>query len=392
MCSLAVAPQPLPPPEPFSDLLPELAARIASVVAPTEQVQLVPMHEEGADQTELRQIGRQLALLVTSRGLRLTDRAGAALVISFTCSQNLRERVCAADIRKGDTSELVMATRMPDKASKAGPAAIPLVLEVRPLFADETQILDVMVIGRRLLVLYPSVLTMYERTDEEWRILGMTSISSARARPRDVRGRLHVPAEALRAKAGVDRTTFDVYLPGVSCRGTLEPLTVTCADEQRAWPVGIENAGIDASRNYFAMPDGQAFYAIGSLGPDAGARWLVVARDGRLVFLDDRRQHLGSTSSTPPGSASDVVAVTTRCAAGSHVLVSSRSATAGDGEALALFRVVARQLIPVTPPLVLPGLITALWPTPDAAGAIAVLRDGATERYAAFQIGVSCGR
>jgi hypothetical protein len=376
-CSPAFASQPLPPSEPFSDLLPELAGRIAAAVAPVEQVQLVTATAEGSDTAPLRQLARELARLMSARGLRVVDRAEGAAVVSFTCSETLRERVCAADVRKDETSQLVVATRTHDPSRTRGAATIPLVLQVQPLFADDEQILDVVHIDGRLIVLTPSRLTMYERGNEEWRFAESRGIVPARPWPRDLRGRLRI-----------DRTAFEAFLPGVVCSGELEPPAMTCVNEQRAWPVGIDNTGISEGRNYFVMPDGRMFYTIAALGPDAGARWLMARHDSQLVFLDERAQPLD----TPRTAADDVVAVETACAAGSHVLLSSRSASDNNAETLRLFRVVARQLFPITPPLVLHGLVTALWPTPDSTGAMAVFRDGATGRYAAFQIAVACGR
>jgi hypothetical protein len=375
-CFLVVAPQSLPRPVAAEDLLSELAAKVTASVGSGELVQLVPPSVPSNDDAATRQILEAFGLLLTRGGLRVTDNAVGTAVVSFACSQNLRERVCAADIRRGNAHEIVVATRGHSAAPPPNAVSIPVVLGLQPVFAQDQPILDLALVGPRLLVLDPVSLTMYEKSTEGWRRSGSRPLAGERPWSRDMRGKLRV-----------DSGRFESFLPGVACRGTLEPFDVMCAGDQRPWPMAIENDGIPSGRNAFAMSGGRTYFTVAPLGPDAGARWLAAADDGRLVFLDSDRRPL----ETMTGFGSEVAAIVTSCASGSHVLASP-AASDPNQDTLQLFRVAGRKIVDATPPVVLAGRLTALWTTANGDGAIAVSRHSTTRRYEAFHIGVSCGR
>jgi hypothetical protein len=378
MLSLLAAPQLTPPFVPYQDLVPELIEKIATTLTPAQAVHLVAARSDD-DRTPGRQLERDLAERLTARGLRVVDRGDGAAIVTFTCSQNLRERVCAAEIRKAGVSQLVIAARSHDAAQSPPPSPV-LALDVRTLFTHRTPILDVVLSGDRLFVLEPAALTRYQRRENEWQADRSRPISSSRVPPRDIRGRLRL-----------DGTTVEALLPGVVCRANVDALNLTCADEQQAWPLGVENTGIAVGRNYFTTPEGLAFYGAASLAAEADARWLVAAPDGRLLFLDTSRRTLEAVAST----GDDVAAVDATCVPGSYVILSAHAAEAAnvaDAEALQLFQVIGRRLVPAASPVILSGPLTALWAAPGAHTVTAVSRDRSSGRYAAFQIAILCGR
>jgi hypothetical protein len=375
--SLILAPQPAAPGFPYQDLAPELVEKIAAAVPPPQHVYLVAVGDD-ADETR-RQWERHIAAMLAARGVQMSDRADAAVNVTFTCSQNVRERVCTADVRKGDVSQLVIATRPHDAAQSAQrPAA--LALDVRTLFTHRTPILDVALSGDRLFVLEPAALTLYQRRENGWQADRSRPIASPRVLPRDVRGRLRL-----------DGSTIEAFLPGIVCRANVDGLNLTCADEQPPWPLGVENTGMAVGRNYFTTPEGLAFFGSASLAAEGDARWLVTAPDGRLLFLDNARRTLESAA----GTGDDVAAVDAACAPGSYVMLSSRASASpliGGSEALQLFQVIGRRLVPAASPVVMPGPLTALWAAPRASTVTAISRDTISGRYAAFQIAIICGR
>jgi hypothetical protein len=226
-----------------------------------------------------------------------------------------------------------------------------------------------------MLVLDSSSVTRHDRTDRGWQVRESKSIPLSRPWPRDLRGRLVSTA-----------TTFEAYRPGAVCRGTIEPLTISCVEQQAAWPVGFENQGMAPARNYFFLPHGM-YYGMASLDVDAGAPWLAARRDGALVFLDSA----GVSIPAPAAVGDDVVRLSTGCASGTHVLLSAGSAeTTNDG--VRLFRVADRRLQPATPTAALSGPLTAMWPAGDGSTATVVSRHALTGGYEAFQVRVSCGR
>jgi len=91
-------------------------------------------------------------------------------------------------------------------------------------------------------------------------------------------------------------------------------------------------------------------------------------------------------------AADDVTTITTPCAAGTHVILPIQSSAADEGSTLRLFRVDGLRRLAATPPIALPGTITALWSNDGVARATVVSYDAATGLYGAFQIGVSCNR
>ena len=358
------------PPVPFDELLTELTVAVADALLLNEQVQVV-----ASDAALAGDLGLRLA----RRGVRVIDAAQAdAAVVTVTCSETIAERLCAAEVQRGDARNVLSVHR--PYGAETRPLAIqrvPLVLELRPLLAETTPILDVAFVGPHLLVLHPSAVARYQRADEGWRVQEARPIVSKRARPRDLRGRLAVEGPRL-----------EVFLPGVSCRGSVDPFDLTCGDENRPWPVGFENTGIVPDRNYFVSSQGERYYTAVPLGSEAGARWLAATADGRLVFLDDAGASLDGLA----GSSDEVVGLPTPCASGDLVLVPMRSSQPGDGDALRLFRVAGRRLLPVTPPAALPGTLTALWARSGENSATAVCHNPMTGLYEAFQVGVSCGR
>jgi hypothetical protein len=248
-------------------------------------------------------------------------------------------------------------------------------LDTRPLLAQRSPILDAALApdGGRLIVLEPGRVSIrrWNAAGDPSDIVEQRPIQTSRVWPRDLRGRLDA-----------SRLPFDVFLPGVTCRGDLDPLRVSCADETAPWP-GLANSGVEAARNYFTTPEGRTFSSAAPLPADSGARWLVADRQGSLLLFDDRRSPIAKLATT----GDDVAGVRAACGAGPFVVVANRVAReAEDVDELRLFRLAGRDLVPAASPLRLPGILTALW------GATAVVHDVAADRYEAFQISVSCAR
>jgi hypothetical protein len=369
---LLAAPHAAPPSSSFDDLVSDLAGRIAAALSRTESVHVVIAGDRSSEPAVgVLDISKQLA----ARGIQVVEAASGATIVRIGCSANLRERVCLAEIKRPDGSQVVAATG--PLAREAGPVDPPLVLELRHVFSQPAQILDVAVVGDRLIVLDAASMTLYQRTGGTWQRRRSQAIASSRIWPRDLRGRVRVTGSSVEG-----------FLPGAICRATLESFAVSCADDRQPWPLGIDNAGIASGRNYFTTPEGLGFYGFAPLEPGAGAKSLLVADRSRLVLLDEARRALDPAV----GVGEDVVGVTA-CAPGSFVLVASRAPGGDSRDTLRLFRVVERRLMPAASSLLLSGTLTALWATAGSSTATAIVRDAAfPERYDALQIDVACGR
>jgi hypothetical protein len=356
---------------PYQDLASDLAARIGSAIPAAALVSIASAPENQPD--DLAPLQADVSARLIARGVRVVGAADGVMAIRLGCLQNLRERSCAAEIRSGAARDIVMVTRAHDGRPNAD-AGASLSLDLRPLFSQRAQILDVAIVGERLLVLDVESLSLYQRTAGTWRPLESRPLVVDRG-PRDPRGRLRVEGDRIEA-----------WLPGVGCAGAVAPLAITCAERQRPWPIGIENGGVDPARNYFATPEGLAFYSAAALGGAAGARWLVADRDGALTWLDAQRRVVGNAA-----LGDEVAGLAAACGAGS-TLVSVQRAPGADGDALQIFQALRRRLVPAAAPIALGGHVTALWSTPGSDAATVIVHDAGNARYEAFQVSIACGR
>jgi hypothetical protein len=359
------------------DLLPALVEKIASAIAPGTAVSLTPL-ASAMEQDADRSVEREIARLLTARGLRVVaDGAPGAVSIVGGCGENLRERSCVAEIRRGETRDIVSAVRPHDTGlpGSVGRAIHSMAIEMTPLFAQRAPILDVLSLDDRLYVLDPARLTVYRRSQDDWQSVTARAIEPSRAWPRDARGRLRLTG-----------STLEAFLPGVVCRTSPDLTNLSCADQREAWPLAIENAGLDALRNTFQTPEGTPFFSAAALAPESGARTALVTATHALVLMDERRTAVGSA-----GTADDVASVAAACASGMYLVTTSATPGART-DTLHLARVDARRATPSATPIVLPGRVTALWSVPGATVATAIVRDLDVERHEAFQVRLSCDR
>ncbi len=366
----------------FDDLFPELAAKIAAIVAPETQVSLTASSQD-SNGSAPRRLQEGIATLLASRGVRVVDAGNGIVPVGLSCSGNLRERSCLAEVQKGSRQDVVMVTRRHDGTTPVD--SRPTVsLELRPLFAQRTPILDVVNLSAGpasaqgfgaagLLVLDPTSVALYRQTAQGWQPAQSRPLPASRVWPRDVRGRLRVDGER-----------FGVFLPGVTCSGNLNELTLDCADGRQPWPLGIDNGGVDPDRNHFSTPERFSFYSAAPISADGEARWLVADLNGTLSLLDGSRRPLARL-----GTADDVASIAGPCGPESYVVTAELS----DGrEAVRLFQVAGQRLVPIASPVFVPGKLTALWAAPGATAATAVAHDMSAGRYEAFLVTISCRR
>ena len=357
------------------DLMIELAEKLAPHVTSSGQI-ILTVTGGDADETAGRgELRDALVAALRARNVRVIDAADAAARVDVACGVNLRERTCVAEIRKGAVRDVVAVSR-PHRVSAGTDGAVPLSLEWRPVFAQRDQILDVALAGDRLFVLEPAAVVAYQRGDAGWQRTQTRPIPTTRTWPRDLRGRLWIVSAGIEAR-----------LPGVTCRAALDLGNLACVEERQPWPLGIENAGLDATRNHFTTPEGLPFFGAAALGGGGAARWIIADRSSLLTLLDGTRRAVATA-----GSGDDVVAIAAGCAAGPHVLVTSPSERQRDADSLRLLRLIGNRLVPAALPVDVAAAVTALWSAPDAAIATAIVRDAGGERYEAVHILIACDR
>jgi hypothetical protein len=332
-------------PSVFEDLIPELVAKIASAIPGGVPVSVTVAAGDSVE--DAAAIRTRVTVLFAARGIRTADAAAATTAVAIGCGRNLRERVCVAQIQSDGRDQIATVTRRLTSPAQVS-ATASLALELRPLLSQQTQILDIATFGDRLLVLDVAAVSIFERKDGAWRSVQSRPLPVSRPWPRDPRGR-----------ARVDGNRFDLFLPAMTCSGRTDSLEVNCTEGQQPWPIGVANRGLEGGRNYFKTPEGAIFYNAAPLG--AGA--------------DD-----------------DAIALTAACAPGMYVAAVSPSGRVESGDLLQLSRVAGDRLVHAASPVILPGVLTALWAQPDQASAVVVTHDVRAGRYDAFQTTISCSR
>lgn len=327
----------------FDELIPELAARIASAVPAGAQVALTIVAND--DEEQAAALRMRLAAQLTARGVRISD-AAAQTSVSVGCGRNLRERACVARIRGDGRDQFTTVTRPLDATAPESRDAA-MALELRPVLSQPTQMLDLAAVGDRILLLDVKALTLFEQKDGGWRAAQSRPLPLLRGWPRDPRGRI-----------GVDGERVDVFVPGGTCTGRSDSLEVICTDRQQPWPIGVDNQGLEPGRNYFRRADGTTFYNAAPLG--------AAAND-------------------------DAIELMPRCAPGRYVVAVSRNGADGQ-DILQLSRVADGRLVPAGSPVMLAGVLTALWPQTDKSSAVVITHDITAGRYDAFRAGISCSR
>jgi hypothetical protein len=384
------------------DLVSDLAAKIAAAVAPAATARLTVLGDRGGDPGVIdTQLGADLSAALAARGVVVDE--SAAVAVDVSCGDNLREHACVAAISRSGSFQLSVAATRARAGERPGAPVPSLSLELQPILAEREIMLDVLTVADRLLlVLSPDAVTLRARESngQSERSAQSVRIAGSRAWPRDMRGRLRLTPKG-----------FDAFLPGVVCRGTIAPLAAVCADENESWPLGIDNAGISANRNYFTTPEGFAFYGAAPLETAKQARWLVADQNGMLVFLDRQRSPIArGDPADNPGTGGprvdrvdDVVRLTASCAPSNPSnpsnpanpanlvdYVVAASQTRG-GDVLRLMQALGTTLT-TTATVGLPGEATALWDQPDGRFATVIVRSPGTSRYEAFRLTVSCAR
>jgi hypothetical protein len=169
----------------FQDLAGDLTARVTAMVNSDDVVHVTSASADA----DVQYVRDEVARMLARRGIRVTDRAEGAVLVTIGCSRNLRERACAAEVTKNAARETAIVARALDPSAPQTPA---LALEIQSIFGQRAAILDIAVAGDRLFVLDPFAVTAYRRSESTWNRLQSRPIAAPRVWPRDVRGRLHL--------------------------------------------------------------------------------------------------------------------------------------------------------------------------------------------------------
>jgi hypothetical protein len=367
----------------------KLASQIAGISG-AGNVSLTFRNLSSLPPSELAAIRVPLETHLRSAGLQLRDAANSASQIQVTVSENVREWLVVAEIRRGDDTKVVMAGVEKNGAGALARAGSAMLLRKSFLISQSEPILDAAVVdsgsARNLLLLSRSAVSLYGWNAGKWNLQQSLPIAHAASFPADLRGRI-VPAQD---------HAFDAYLPGVSCTGNSgSPITMMCRDTDDPWPLGGQKAFFNSARNYFSgilVPGFGAqlppFFSAATLPRANSALWLFNGIDGQVRTYD------GTELRIVPGTrewGSDMVSVHSNCGLGAQLLVSAAGdATATDS--LHAYEIVDREPNEVSSPTSMDGPVMALWATNDASSAIAVVRNLQTGQYDAYNVTIACNQ
>jgi hypothetical protein len=370
-------PQRLAAADPYAEAARDLAAKIMVGAGPLEEIGITFKSIASLGEREAAAARQALESALRTQGIKPVGNAQAQVKINVTLSENFRQYIWIAEIRRDQACNVVMATqpRMPETQSKE--SALRMTLQAKLLYEQNDPILDAELLGEELLILDSRHLSLYRRQNDHWELEGSASLKNANPFPRDIRGRLLDTGGAIQ-----------VYLPGMSCNGTIKPaLDLNCSQDDAPWPIGLGSTNPAFVKNYFMMENLPPFFSAASLQDDGTDLLAITGINGRAYLYDRTAGQVGALD----GFGSDMAAVDTGCESRRQILASLLTDPQEPG-VIQAYEILHRRAVATSSTIELPGPITALWPVSNQNAAIAVSRDMKTGRYAAFHLTVSCNR
>ena len=327
---------------------------------------------------------------VRDAGDRVTEVAPVA-ELHLTLSENQTQYLMVEEARKGEERQVWIASWK--RAETATGSAQGVTLEKKLIFEQAEPILDAVFPESNLLVLSPSRVALYARQNGQWEPRQSVPLTPLKPWPRDLRGHLRL-----------NGTSFQVYVPGMACGGTVEPartapLTIDCRPSEEPWVLESGSramllAAFAPARNYF---DGRVttqtgvrksvppFFSAAAVEEQGRQLWLLAMLDGHTLIFDSGFESVGGAG--PSGS--DIAGTEARCGGGTQLIV-TKPGDAREADTIRAYSMANRVPTSLTAPVDFPGPVTALWPS-GAGAVLAVARDAETGRYTAYLIAVNCG-
>jgi hypothetical protein len=374
---LSVFPEPIFAADPYAEAARELAGKIMNSIGPLEEIGFTFQSRASLATKEAATARQAIENELRTRGVKFARDLQSMPKISITLSETIQQYVWIAEIRRDPGYQVVMTIQARTQDATSKDSVLRMVIQSRLLYEQNDPILDVKLLGDGMLVLDPKRLGLFRRQNDQWLLVNSAPLKSAHPFPRDIRGRLSEPVEAIQA-----------HLPGLSCNGTIKPaLDLNCSQDETRWPLDLGGITPAFSKNYFTPENMPAFFSAASIEDD-GAELLVLAGiDGRTYLFDKTAGQAGLLD----GWGSDIAAVDSGCGARRQIFATLVTDPLERG-AIQAFEIVHRKTVATSSTVEFPGPITALWPVSSQNAAIAVSRNIKTGRYAAFHLSIACSR
>jgi hypothetical protein len=320
-----------------------LAKNIAAQLAPSETAHLA---ERSLTPAFAAETARARTLL--DRALRRPQARGTTVVeVVVTATENLQGPLLVAEIQKSaDTVVETAAYSLQPPARATRPA-----LRSKLLWEQDEPILDLSVMAdQSLLVLSPSGVKLCRRGEAQCEMKEARTLSPA---VRDPRGKLAVSGDS-----------FIAYLPD---------------GPSGEFQIDGEPVHFSLGQNTFETAGGEKFFSLAR----AGSYRIVAGLDGRT------RISQGSQTSVVNDWGGDVVGIAGGCEP-APLVVATSSGESSAPDSAAAYDIAAQPPRAASDAAQFAGPVTALWPAPG--GALAVVHQLATGRYAAYNLTLDCGR
>ena len=360
----------------------ELARKTAAFAGRNESIMAVWRNISSLPSPEFSRTRMAFEAALKDAGGRLTETS-ASIEARLTLSENRTQYLLVEEVRKGEDRQVWIASWT--RAAPPSLTATAIRIDKKLVWEQEEPMLDIAFPAGGMLVLSPSKLVFTKAGAPPQTV----TLRPAKPWPRDLRGRLRVSG-----------ATFQAFLPGMLCSGSVDPaISSDCRASEEAWVLesgshALLLAAFASTRNYF---DGRVtaqsgarrtvapFYSAASVEEQGRTFWLMATTDGRAQIFDAALQ---PTAALSVAWGSDIVGIDAPCAAGSAVLA-TRPGDSNSTDAVQAYSIVDRAATPLTAPAEFPGPVVALWPSAGSA-ATAIVKNQATGKYEAYTITVAC--
>ncbi len=210
------------PPE-WGKVLSSFADKIAAGAKPAKTFSLDVRNISSLNDGEVDGVRQMLVADLSNIGFRITKKQPADAQLQLTLSESADSYVWVAEIRRGETSDVVMVSAQRGAIKKPSAKQPSLTLRRKLIWEQDARILDFGLLpdtaaegASILVILEPDKIAFYDYRSGEWQLNRGIDIAHERPVQRDVRGR-------------VDLQAGKAELPSSECAGNFQrPETVTC--------------------------------------------------------------------------------------------------------------------------------------------------------------------
>lgn len=374
-----------------------LAAQIAEMLGPG-QAHLTIRNLSTLPTDEIPAIRKLLEQDLKALGVQ-AGGAESANQIHLTLSENQRERLWVAEVVQGNETRVAMVT-VGAATTQQMQTAGGLTLRLQTMLTTSDVVLSALETAHGLVVLEPEEIVVYGYAQDQNPQLQRLLLGLKQPWTQDPRGLL-LPSSK--------DDGFEAWLPGAHCQGSFEPgqsesrWSVNCAASDDPWPLAnsaaaesARKAFYNSARNYFTgvvIPNKGAdlppFYSAALLSRLSGESLLINGIDGK-VQLEENGTLRPVSGARDWGS--DFAVVHSSCGAGTQMIASGSGEAASDS--LRAYELPAFEVLPVSTPLAVDGVVLSLWTAPDGKSVDAVVRkalqNGQKNQYEVERVTATC--